>query len=686
VNSFFLRAGKLFPAGFLILCALCPLPAQQGGGQGEDFRDGEIPLWEDEGITVTGTQETTQQIEVLTREEIEKHHAADLAALLQEALDMGLTRYGAYGNDTSVNLRGFDSERIAFLVDGVPVNSPLAGEFDINRIDPASIERIEVIRGGSDTKYNVSGALGGVINIITLKKQEPGLHLGGSVSNTAAMPGYYRKRDGTTGNPHWEDLADTQNVSAFAAYGAEGHSLSANFFANRAQNPYLYKDFIDKTRRKDNNEIWDLGGRLSFIPELPGYAKLILSADAYYGDKNIPTSGSSSLAGRQQDSSGAQNIMLDMQRAFHDTLAAEASLTHNWHDRAYDPPAGASSRHKEQLLTAINRWSWYPLSGLVLRAGGDYRLSHLDSTDMGLRYRHDGGLYLTAEYRARDNFLVIPSMKGIFSGPAAASPAVPVPKLGFLWTPLESLSIKNNYFRSFKHPDFEDLYWGNDGMTRGNPDLKPEDGWGGDLGVAYQYKNYFSAGSAVFGQWTSDSIHWASGRGGVWRPENVGEAAFFGSENRVKIHIPLSGIFISEIALSFSYQYLLGYLLSYGYTWASDRRIPYMPMHTIGASLDLSWTAGKRELAGSFTVSGHYETERYADTANLSKLDPCFLLDLGINQELNKNLSAFLALHNILNTFRESFADYPMPGITATLGLRLRVEIPRGAAEAAVHE
>lgn len=33
-----------------------------------------------------------------------------------------------------------------------------------------------------------------------------------------------------------------------------------------------------------------------------------------------------------------------------------------------------------------------------------------------------------------------------------------VRKLGLLWTPLETLTIKNNYFRSFKLPDFEDLY------------------------------------------------------------------------------------------------------------------------------------------------------------------------------------------------------------------------------------
>ncbi|MDR1586640.1 MAG: TonB-dependent receptor [Treponema sp.] len=638
----------------------------------ERFNEDILSL-EGEGITVTASPETTQQMETVTREEIARRHAPDLAVLLQEILDLGVTRYGAYGNDASINLRGFDSERIAFLVDGVPVNSPQGGEFDINQIDSASIERIEVIYGGSDTKYNVSGALGGVINIITVKKQEPGLRIGGSVSNTSVLPGYYREWDGTRGEPHWEDLADAQNVSFFTAYGAEKYSLSANLFANRAQNHFLYRDDIFmRTRRKDNNEVWDGGLRLSFVRDLDDYTKLILSGDAYYGDKNIPTSGFSSLAGKQKDFSTAQNIMLDMSRAFHDALAMEASITHNWHDRDFAPPSGAASRHDEHLVTAINRWSWYPAEKLTLRAGGDYRLSYLDSTDMGSRSRHDGGLYLTTEYQPHNSFLVIPSVKGVFSGPGAASPVVPVPKLGLLWQPTDYLTFKNNYYRSFKYPDFEDLYWSGDTTTQGNPDLKPEDGWGGDIGASWRYREYLTIGSTFFAQWTADSIHW-SNKLGIWRPENVGEAAFFGSENKIKIKVPLSNIPLNEIGVSLSYQFLIGYLLSYGYTWESEKRIPYMPMHTFGASLDIPWIIGRQKLAGSIIISGHYETMRYADTANITKLDPYFLLNIDVNQDLSKNLAAFLAVNNALNTSYESFRDYPMPGLSLTLGMRFNL-------------
>lgn len=684
----FPKAGKFLPACILIMFLLCPVYAdetittQEDTETEEDFIDEDILLMEGEGITVAASPETTQQMKVVTKDEIDRSNAPDMAALLQDTLDLGVTRYGGYGNQTDINLRGFDSERIAFLIDGVPANSPLGSEFDLSRIDLNTVERIEVIYGGSDTKYNVSGALGGVINIITVKKNTPGWRIGGSVSNTSAIPGAYRKRGGEQGTPQWQDLVDTQNIALSTAYGAEKFSWSFNQFANRAGNHFLYTDYRDIVRRKESNEVWDTGASTSFIWTLPDdYSKLIASADIYYGDKNIPLSGTSVMAGKQTDFSTRQNIMLDMPRAWRDDLAAEASLSHTWETLKYEPPTGILSAHDQHLITAINRWSWFPRSQLTLRSGWDYRFNYIDSTDIGARSRHDGGLYLTAEYKPHKTFLIIPSIKAVFSGPSE-KPVVPVPKLGFLWQPTDSLSIKNNYFRSFKYPDFEDLYWGGGGQTRGNPDLKPEDGWGGDLGAAWHYKKSLNIESAIFIQWTADSIHWSSGPGGIWRPENVGEAIYFGLDSKVRGTIPLSSGPFREIGLSLSYQYLLSYILSYGYDFASDKRIPYMPMHTIGVAVDIPWGAKNSQgtadsKSGSILISGHFESTRFANTSNVTKLDPYFLLSVNVNQQIGKNITVFAVGRNLLNTSYESVDDYPMPGITVTLGVRFNVELPK---------
>jgi vitamin B12 transporter len=651
------------------VCFVFPLFPQETAMETEDDFSDDSPLFtEEEGLTIVASPETSQQMRVLTKEEIESHNAPDIATLLQEALDVGVTRYGGYGTQASINLRGFDSERIAFLIDGVPVNSTMSGDFDLSQIDPNSVERIEVIYGGSDSKYNVSGSLGGVVNIITVKKQKSGLRLGGSVSNTSALPGAYRERsDESKGDPHWEDLLDAQNYSVFAGFGAEKYSWSANLFANRAANHFLYTDDTKRIRRKEVNEVWDVGGAVSFVRDLPDdYSKFIISGDAYYGDKNVPTSGFSTIAEKQIDFSTRQNIMLDMPRAGRDDLATEASLSHTWHNLKF-----GDSLHKQHMITGINRWAWYPLQQLAFRTGWDYRFNYLDSTANGFRNRHDGGLYLTIEYKLHEKFLIVPSIKMAFSIPSEDS-IVPVPKLGFLWNPSEALAIKNNYFRSFKFPDFEDLYWDGDNM-HGNPDLKPEDGWGTDLGAEYQYK-WLGLESIAYAEWTKDSIHWYPSSSGAYEIQNVGEAVFFGWDNKASLSIPVSLGPIKRIVPSFSYQYLLSYLLSYGWTWDSDKRIPYMPIHTLGASLEVAWGTGSLE------VSGRYESERDTHPRDNSKLPSLFLLNANLNQQIGENLAAFMTLRNILNASYESMVGYPMPGITMTLGMRFNIEMKTGEA------
>ena len=644
----------------------------------QDLHEGDASAWDDEffftdneGITIVGTLPTTQQMAVIDREEIERSSAPDIASLLQETLHLNIDRYGPHGNQSNITLRGISSRRVAILVNGVPVNSAMDGRFDIYQIDLNSIERIEVIYGGSDSRFNVSGAIGGVINIITIRKQEPGWRFSGSVSNTSYKPTAHRDRNGVTQDPNAQDIFDTQNFSVVAAFGGETFSFSANAFANRAANHFNFYDSFGFRRRKDNNEVWDGGLNASGIWNLAGLTNLIASTNFYYADKNIPTSGFSSRFGEQVDFSSRQSLMIEAPRAFHDDFAAEAVLAWRFNRMDYTSPSGAFSRHDQYTVNAINRWSWFPGEKLILRSGVDYRFTLLDSTAIGNRDRHDGGIYLTAEYKPVRQFMITPSIKTV-AATGNAGGITTVPKLGLIWRLTDSLIIKNNYFRSFKFPEFEELYWDGGGSAMsgiGNPNLLPEDGWGGDIGVTSKLGNRIQMENVFFTQWLRNSIHWFSGSGNIWRPENVGEAIFFGIDNKLNFEIPVSQGPLNKIILSVSYQYLRSYLLSFGYTFASDKRIPYNPEHTIGCSLDFIWKTG------SLLISGHYESLRFHDRANLTTLNPVFLLNAGFNQKINNNLAVFGALRNILNTSYESFYDYPMPGISLTLGVRANLEV-----------
>ena len=632
-----------------------------------EYNDDDYLFFEGGELTIVGSRNTTQQMEIINRETIERTQAQDIPSLLAETAGLGVTRYGPYGNQADINIRGFNTKRTAILVNGIPVNSSASGDFDFNSIDLSSIERIEIIYGGSDTKYNISGAIGGIINIVTVKKQNSGWALNGSFSNTSYLPGKYNMQYGGIGNPKWQDLADTQNLNLLGAYGAENYSFRFDIFGNRAGNNYLYQDEYGFARRKEGNKIYDAGASISFINIFKNDSKLITTGTFYYGDKNIPVSGFTSEYAEQKDMTTRENLMLEMPRAFHDNFSMELSLGHNWKKLTYDQ-GSEPSIHNEHNISLINRWSWQANSKTTLRFGGDYSFIHLDSSNTGLHFGNRGGLYLNAEFSPLKEFILIASIKGITDG----RNIVPVPKLGLSWSLNDSITLKNNYYRSFKFPDFNDLYWVQEGFF-GNPDLKNEDGWGADLIADFSIKKFLKINSALYWEWTSNSIHWNISSG-AWRPENYGTGAFIGLDNKFEFTIPFNNNCVEKLVINFSWLLQLSWLLSGELTFEDNKRIPYMPVHTFGLSLELPWKTAVKKLSGSLILSGRFETVRYADTSNITELKPYFILNITYNQKVTENIAIFGKINNALNTHYVSFADYPMPGISLTLGMRMNLE------------
>jgi len=113
---------------------------------------------------------------VMDRTRIERAQALDLAALLRELAGIDVARSGGPGQQTSVFLRGAESNHTLVLVDGVRVNPATAGGAALQNIDPVLIERVEVLRGPRSTLYG-SDAIGGVINVVTRGADAPAAHL-----------------------------------------------------------------------------------------------------------------------------------------------------------------------------------------------------------------------------------------------------------------------------------------------------------------------------------------------------------------------------------------------------------------------------------------------------------------------------------------------------------------------------
>jgi vitamin B12 transporter len=114
----------------------------------------------------TIVSESLSAISVITREDIERYQASDLFELMSRLPSISTIRNGARGSQTSLFIRGSESDHSLFLVDGVRIGTASAGSATLGLIDTNSIERIEVVRGPKSSLYGAD-AIGGVVNIIT---------------------------------------------------------------------------------------------------------------------------------------------------------------------------------------------------------------------------------------------------------------------------------------------------------------------------------------------------------------------------------------------------------------------------------------------------------------------------------------------------------------------------------------
>jgi vitamin B12 transporter len=116
--------------------------------------------------TSTAIDETLASVSVITRDEIEASATLDLLDLLRGVPGLDIVRGGGQAQQTSVFLRGTNSNHALVLIDGMRVSSLGTGSFAWEHLALAAIERIEIVRGPRAALWG-SDAIGGVIQIFT---------------------------------------------------------------------------------------------------------------------------------------------------------------------------------------------------------------------------------------------------------------------------------------------------------------------------------------------------------------------------------------------------------------------------------------------------------------------------------------------------------------------------------------
>ncbi|HEY0745491.1 MAG TPA: TonB-dependent receptor [Steroidobacteraceae bacterium] len=131
-------------------------------------------------IVVTATrlptpeEQVASSISVVSADEIAVRELQTLPEVLKQVPGLNVVQTGGAGGQTSVFMRGTNSNHTKVLVDGIDVGDPsnAGGAFDFAHFLTQDIEKVEILRGPQSGLYG-GDAIGGVINIITKSGSGP---------------------------------------------------------------------------------------------------------------------------------------------------------------------------------------------------------------------------------------------------------------------------------------------------------------------------------------------------------------------------------------------------------------------------------------------------------------------------------------------------------------------------------
>jgi vitamin B12 transporter len=135
-------------------------------------------LPEAEPVVVSATRsdipldQSPASVSVIDSEDIDHKQIERVSDALREVPGLAVVQTGTPGQLTSVFMRGLPSQDMQVLLDGIPINQGLAGQFDFANLTTDDIDRIEIARGPQSTIYGPH-ALAGVVQIFTKQGSGP---------------------------------------------------------------------------------------------------------------------------------------------------------------------------------------------------------------------------------------------------------------------------------------------------------------------------------------------------------------------------------------------------------------------------------------------------------------------------------------------------------------------------------
>ena len=425
-------------------------------------------------ITEQVSTEAPASITVLTKLEIREAPGVNLDDRLRLVPGFSLFRRSSslVANPTTqgVSLRGLGStgaSRTLVLWDGVPLNSPFGGWIYWTRVDPSSLERIEVSRGASTSLFG-DKAMGGALGLFSAARQNAGGTLGYEM-----------------GNERTHELSGAGSFFLGPKWAVSG---SARGFTTDGY--YLVPEYArGSVDTQANVQFAAVTGRLDYLTDRQ---KLFLRADILAetrenGTKlqhNSTSLGTLAANYTLQQGASTYNALL-----FHNREELRASFSSIGAGRLTERLTSRQSVPAESTggaglyRRAAANWN--------LMAGGDFHRAegYSRETLIPAGFRLGGGVQTQYGYFTQGDFAKGPVrlFGGLRGQDAGNGTAFWSPSGGAAFA-LEKWRLRASVYRAFRAPTLNELYRefraGNT-VTLANPLLRPETSRGMEAGADY---------------------------------------------------------------------------------------------------------------------------------------------------------------------------------------------------------
>jgi vitamin B12 transporter len=570
------------------------------------------------GIVPVSVSEVPRSVFIIRQDDILNSPAQNLQDLLSYVPGLDVRARGLEGVQADVSIRGGSFEQTLILLDGVKLNDPQTGHHNMNLpVNMNDIERVEILKGQASSIYGPN-ALAGVINFITKKDNKAAI----SANLSGGDFGFYNG-----GLSLHVPLVESDNMFSISKTKSDGYRHNTDFDITT----FYYKTYVPLSSGSANVSV--------------GYTDKSFGANGFYTTK-YPS---------QWEETKTLLVSAGADYSFGQFKIVPKLFWRNNKDHYlldYSNPAFYMNNHKtnsygaelqSMLLTKIGSFEF----------GGDLNFDDINSSNLGIHHRREGGLsgeYVSIPF---ENFKIL--LNGFaYNYDDYGWKFIPAADLVYQYS--NNLNFYTSFGKSFRIPTYIELYY-NSPVQKGNALLQPEESITYEAGINYNTSG-LSGNFSLFSRKGKNLIDWAKNINDVnskYLAGNIADLKTFGIDMGISYRPTFNtDNWFKKISLNYTYltsnfnepNLISLYILDHLRHQCISEII-----HSAPYNIMFNW---------AFRYENRYNFDSY------------FIADLKLSRSFN-NINLSLSALNLFNKSYLDVSGIPLPGRWLKVGISFHI-------------